>query len=238
MSDASKVTPFLWTIIPENPWSLTLLLGRVQCGENRQRSNDWNIWSLHAWIHSPLNFCKPSLNPITCRTEPPVLNMVLSTCYSPLSLIPSLILRQSLSSTQQPRLGKANATGMVVLTPSSSLHVTNGSLITGIFFAQNTALKRVLCMIGNICPRYNSVERQGCFGYGSCFGYDSCFGHSIVSCWVNTFYTHLHWYFWLLSWLPASHFHAHMHLDLTINAWLQSGLWEVVSNPLKVKVTQ
>ena len=69
------------------------------------------------------------------------------------------------------------------------------ALIMGIFFAQNIALKRVLCMIGNICPRYNSVERQGCFGYGSCFGYDSCFGHSIVSCWVNTFYTHLHWYF-------------------------------------------
>ena len=30
-----------------------------------------------------------------------------------------------------------------------------------------------------------------------------------------------------------------MHLDLTIKAWLQSHrLWEVVSNPLKVKVTQ
>ena len=140
LSLSMRPTPLLGTIIPKNPWSLTLLLARVQGGENRQRSNDWNLWSLHAWIHSPLNFCKPSLNPITCRTEPPVLKMVLSTCYSPLSLLPSLILRQSLSSTQQPRLGKANAPGMVVPTPSSSLHDTNGSLIMGIF----SSLPRIL----------------------------------------------------------------------------------------------
>ena len=80
LSLSMRPTPLLGTIIPKNPWSLTLLLARVQGGENRQRSNDWNLWSLHAWIQSPLNFCKPSLNPITCRTEPPVLKMVLSTC--------------------------------------------------------------------------------------------------------------------------------------------------------------
>lgn len=81
---------------------------------------------------------------ITCRTEPPVLDMVLSTCYSPLSLLPSLILCQSLSSIQQPRLGQANAPGMVVLTPSSSPHVTNGSLIMGIF----SSLPRILLLKG------------------------------------------------------------------------------------------
>ena len=110
---------------------------------DREAMTDTSDPSMHGSTLLP-TFANLLWIPITCRTEPPILNMVLSTCYSPLSLLPSLILCQSLSSTQQPRLGKANATGMVVLTHSSSLRVTNGSLIMRIF----SSLPRILLSKG------------------------------------------------------------------------------------------
>ena len=139
-------TTFLLTVTPGNPWSLPLPLARVQCGENREATT--KSWILHADLHSPLTFCEPSLNPHCLHDKAP-------SSEHDIRHLPSLILCQSISSIQLPRLGRENNSGMEALTPSPSLHVTHGLLIMGIlyhFFCTMEYYSAIKIMKNSICP--------------------------------------------------------------------------------------